>query len=171
MTPTTDTPNLDSTPEASSSTTSSSSSIARPYAADPYAGTPYAGRSSAGYPSDGYARGSTPSGGYDASGGAYAPGAAASPYPGTTMAGQPEPKPLSLTSFWLGIASVIFSFTLFVPVAAIVLGFLARTREPGGRVYAIWGIVLGFVMAVGWALALIAAGGLALAALPFIAVI
>ncbi|WP_227497341.1 DUF4190 domain-containing protein [Planctomonas psychrotolerans] len=100
----------------------------------------------------------------------YGPGSAyATAYSGPASVGALDPKPLSLTSFWLGIASVVFSFTLFVPIAAIVLGFLARTREPSGQVYAIWGIVLGFVMAIGWALALIAAGGLALATLPFIA--
>ncbi len=78
-------------------------------------------------------------------------------------------KTLSYVSFWLGVASVVLSPTVLVPVAAIVLGFLARTREPAGRTWATWGIVLGFVMAFGWLVALIVGGVAALAALPFLA--
>jgi hypothetical protein len=78
-------------------------------------------------------------------------------------------KTLSYVSFWLGIASVVLSPTVLVPVAAIVLGFMARTREPAGRTWATWGIVLGFVMAFGWLVALVVGGVAALAALPFLA--
>jgi hypothetical protein len=102
--------------------------------------------------------------------------------PGYSQPGYQAPRPqqgvyptpfgertLSYVSFWLGIASVVLSPTVLVPVAAIVLGFMARTREPAGRTWATWGIVLGFVMAFGWLVALIVGGVAALAAIPFLA--
>jgi hypothetical protein len=64
-------------------------------------------------------------------------------------------RTLSVVSFALGLASVVFSFTFFVPIAAIVLGFVARPRETAGRVFANWGIALGFVMLFGWVLLLV----------------
>lgn len=60
------------------------------------------------------------------------------------------PRTLSIISIVLGGASVIFGYTFIVPIAAIVLGFLGLNREPAGRTLAIWGIVLGFVMSLGW---------------------
>ena len=96
----------------------------------------------------------------------------------TYTAPQPRPaayptpfgeKTLSYVSFWLGVASVVLSPTVLVPVAAIVLGFMARNREPAGRTWATWGIVLGFVMAFGWLVALVVGGVAALAAIPFVA--
>jgi hypothetical protein len=57
---------------------------------------------------------------------------------------------LSILSLVAGIASLIFGQTFIVPVAAIVLGFLARTREPASRTMSTWGIVLGFVSMFGW---------------------
>ena len=44
----------------------------------------------------------------------------------------------------LGIAGIALGQWL-LSVAAIVLGFVARNREPGARLMANWGLVLGFV--------------------------
>jgi hypothetical protein len=130
-------------------------------ASSPRTGDPAS--SQTGYPQSGYSDPGYPSGGYAQSG--YT---APQPHPGA----YPTPfgeKTLSYVSFWLGVASVVLSPTVLVPVAAIVLGFMARTREPAGRTWATWGIVLGFVMAFGWLVALIVGGVAALAALPFVA--
>ena len=62
---------------------------------------------------------------------------------------------LSVLALVLGIVSLVFGQTFFLPVAAIVLGFLARTREPASRTMGTWGIVLGFVSLFGWLLLLI----------------
>jgi hypothetical protein len=62
-------------------------------------------------------------------------------------------RTLSIVSLVLGGASVLFGYTFIVPIAAIVLGFLGLNREPAGRSFAVWGIVLGFLMSVGWVIA------------------
>jgi len=112
----------------------------------------------------------------NASGGASytAPGYGPRDYAATPPQGVDSPfgeKTLSYVSFWLGIASVVLSPTVLVPIAAIVLGFMARTREPAGRTWGTWGIVLGFVMSLGWLVVLILGGVAALAALPFLALL
>jgi hypothetical protein len=136
-------------------------STASPYSPDASSdtGSPQPGDTRSAYPQSGstYA-------GYDQPGYGYAPRPQQGAYP--TPFGE---KTLSYVSFWLGIASVVLSPTVLVPVAAIVLGFMARTREPAGRTWGTWGIVLGFVMAFGWLVALIVGGVAALAALPFLA--
>ena len=50
----------------------------------------------------------------------------------------------SITALVLGITGIVFGQWLF-SVAAIVFGFVARNREPGARLMANWGLVLGFV--------------------------
>ena len=72
---------------------------------------------------------------------------------------------LSTLALIAGVVSVVFGQTFFVPVAAIVLGVLGYRREPAGRTFAVWGIVLGAVMLFGWALLAIFG---ALFVLPFI---
>lgn len=62
-------------------------------------------------------------------------------------------RALSISAFALGLASVAFGQTFIVPIAAIVLGVMGCRREPGGRALAVWGIVLGSVMAFGWLVA------------------
>jgi hypothetical protein len=85
--------------------------------------------------------------------------------PAATVA---PPRTLSIVSLVLGGASVLFGYTFFVPIAAVVLGFLGLQREPAGRTMATWGIVLGLVMSVGWLI--IAVTGLAvIAPLHFLA--
>jgi len=55
----------------------------------------------------------------------------------------------SISSLVLGIASIPTGLAL-AGIAAIVLGFVARSREPQGRTMANWGIALGFVGLFGW---------------------
>ena len=50
----------------------------------------------------------------------------------------------SITALVLGITGIALGQWL-LSVAAIVLGFIARNREPGSRLMANWGLVLGFV--------------------------
>jgi hypothetical protein len=88
-----------------------------------------------------------------------APAATAAP---TSIAAD---RTLSTLALIAGIVSVVFGQTLFVPIAAIVLGYLGYRREPAGRAFAIWGMVLGAVMLFGWMLLAIAG---ALFFLPFI---
>ena len=76
-----------------------------------------------------------------------------------------EGRVLSTLALIAGIVAVVFGQTFFVPVAALVLGVLGYRREPAGRAFAVWGIVLGAVMLFGWALLAIFG---ALFVLPFI---
>ncbi len=61
-------------------------------------------------------------------------------------------RTLSTLALIAGVISVLAGQTFFVPIAAIVLGYLGYRREPAGRAFAIWGVVLGSVMLFGWAL-------------------
>jgi hypothetical protein len=78
-------------------------------------------------------------------------GAPAGPY--ADAYGQPNyygvtavPKVLSIASLCCGIASLMgFGFFLLPQLAAVVLGHLALTREPGGKGLAVAGLVLGYV--------------------------
>lgn len=83
--------------------------------------------------------------------------------PSQTAAFSPN-RTLGILSLVGGIASIVFGQTVLIPVAAIVLGFLARQREPYSRAFANWGIVLGFVALFGWVAVLIVG---AILALPF----
>lgn len=87
------------------------------------------------------------------------------PYTSTVPA-----RTLSITSFVLGLSSIVFGWTFVAPIAGIVVGVLALSREPHGKAFAVWGIVLNAVMLAGvlFALLLAVAGvGLGLAFLPF----
>jgi hypothetical protein len=75
-----------------------------------------------------------------------------------------DAKNLSVISLILGLASLLLGQTFLVPIAAIVVGVLGYRREPAGRALAVWGIVLGALMAFGWLV--VAVIGLALAG-PF----
>lgn len=71
-------------------------------------------------------------------------------------AGAPAAGPkqgLSLTSFILGIAGIVFSWVpvlgFLASLAAIILGFIARKNEPAAPKWmALVGIILGFVAIV-----------------------
>jgi uncharacterized membrane protein len=78
---------------------------------------------------------------------------------------------LSVVSLVLGIAGILLGQAL-VAIAAIVLGFVARTREPQAITTANWGLVLGFVgLFGGFVLGILAFFGLGpillLGSLPF----
>jgi len=90
-----------------------------------------------------------------------------------TPAPAPAPGPagpkqaLSLTSFILGIAGIVFSWVPILPflasLAAIILGFIARKNEPGAPKWmALVGIILGFV-AIGLAILILVVGAVLLA--------
>jgi hypothetical protein len=68
------------------------------------------------------------------------------PAPGTYA----PPRTLSILSLVAAIASVPLGHFVILPIAAIVLGFLARSREPWARTMSTWGIVLGFVVLFWW---------------------
>ena len=55
----------------------------------------------------------------------------------------------SISSLVLGIASIPTGLAV-AGIVAIVLGFVARNREPQSRTLANWGIILGFVGLFGW---------------------
>jgi hypothetical protein len=55
----------------------------------------------------------------------------------------------SVSSLVLGIVSIPTGLAV-AGIVAIVLGFIARNREPQGRTMANWGIALGFVGLFGW---------------------
>jgi hypothetical protein len=70
--------------------------------------------------------------------------------PTPTPAVYAPPRTLSILSLVAGIASIPFGHFFLLPIAAIVLGFFARSREPYARTMSTWGIVLGFVVLFGW---------------------
>ncbi|WP_051222975.1 DUF4190 domain-containing protein [Agrococcus lahaulensis] len=79
--------------------------------------------------------------------------------------GTSQPKTLSVVALVLGLASIFIGGSILVPIAGIIVGVLARKREPAGRAMALWGIWLSVAMLVLWALLWIVAGGLILAAI------
>jgi hypothetical protein len=79
-------------------------------------------------------------------------------------------RTLSVTSFVLGLASIVFGWTFVAPIAGLVVGIIALGREPLGRTFAVWGIVLNALMLFGVLLGLVlalAGMGLGLTFLPF----
>ncbi|MCU1406112.1 MAG: hypothetical protein JWQ43_2415 [Glaciihabitans sp.] len=67
----------------------------------------------------------------------------------------PDARILGLLSLIGGIASIVFGQTIILPVAAIILGFMARRREVASRTFATWGIALGFLALFGWVIVII----------------
>jgi len=62
---------------------------------------------------------------------------------------------LGILSLIGGILSLVFGQTIILPVVAIVLGFMARNREPASRSFALWGIVLSFIALFGWIIVIV----------------
>jgi hypothetical protein len=83
------------------------------------------------------------------------------PTPPTTSApsAYAPPRTLSILSLVAALASVPLGHFIVLPIAAIVLGFFARSREPWARTMSTWGIAIGFVILFWW----VAAGLFALA--------
>jgi hypothetical protein len=75
------------------------------------------------------------------------------PAPAPAPAATAPPRTLSILSLVAAIASVPLGHLIVLPIAAIVLGFLARRREPWARTMSTWGIVLGFVVLFWWVVA------------------
>jgi hypothetical protein len=73
---------------------------------------------------------------------------------------------LGVLSFAGGIASLILGQTIILPIAAIILGHLARRREPAGRTFGTWGIALGYFALFGWLVVIIV--GIVIAAPVFL---
>ncbi|MGO4594383.1 hypothetical protein AB4Z18_11245 [Leifsonia sp. 2TAF2] len=79
-------------------------------------------------------------------------------------------RTLSTTSLALGVASIVFGWTLVAPIAGLVVGIMALKREPEGTNLAVWGIVLNAVMLAGaafFAILALVGIGIGFAALPF----
>ena len=85
----------------------------------------------------------------------------------TPVAAASAPRTLSILSLIAGIAAIPLGHLVVLPLAAIVLGFLARSREPEGRTFANWGIGLGFALLFWW----MAVGALAVAVFAPLALI
>jgi hypothetical protein len=74
---------------------------------------------------------------------------------GTTQTSAAPSQALSILSLVAGVVSIAFGQTFFLPIAAIVLGFIGRGREPQARTLSTIGIILGFLMLLGWILVVI----------------
>src|ERR1700709_1659590 len=62
----------------------------------------------------------------------------------------PWSRTLSILSIVAAIASVPLGHFFILPLAAIILGFYGRSREPWARTLSTWGIVIGFVVMFWW---------------------
>jgi hypothetical protein len=60
------------------------------------------------------------------------------------------PRTLSILSLVAAIASVPLGHFFILPLAAIILGFYGRSREPWARTLSTWGIAIGFVVMFWW---------------------
>jgi hypothetical protein len=99
---------------------------------------------------------------------APAPAIAPAAAPTAATAQAAPSSPLSITSLVLGLASIFAGWTFLAPVAGLVTGIMALSREPQSRTMAIWGIAINAVMLAGslvFGLVALVAG---LAALPFL---
>ncbi|GAB3581160.1 hypothetical protein GCM10027406_21800 [Leifsonia lichenia] len=88
----------------------------------------------------------------------------------TNVAYQAPARTLSITSFVLGLSSIVFGWTFVAPLAGLVVGILALGREPQGKTIAVWGIVLNAIMLAGAvfvAMLAVVGAGIGLAFLPF----
>lgn len=59
-------------------------------------------------------------------------------------------RTLSILSLVAAIASVPLGHFFILPLAAIILGFYGRSREPWARTLSTWGIAIGFVVMFWW---------------------
>lgn len=63
---------------------------------------------------------------------------------------QAQPKGFSVTALVLALVSIVFGFTLILPLAALIFGIIGAKREPAGRGMAIVGIVIGALDLLVW---------------------
>ena len=59
-------------------------------------------------------------------------------------------RTLSILSLIAACAAIPLGHIVVLPIAAIVLGFVARRREPEARTLSMWGIIVGFVLLFWW---------------------
>ncbi len=83
--------------------------------------------------------------------------------PDTPLVAAAPQRTLGIVSFALGLGSLAFGLIFLVPIAAIVLGVMALSREPSSKGFAITGIVIGAIQ-LGW---LLVTGAIFLVAFPF----
>ena len=86
---------------------------------------------------------------------------------GTTPDSPSTTGTLAISSLVLGLVSIVAGWTFLAPLAGLVVGILALSREPQSRTMAIWGIVLNAVMLAGVILIGLVAVVFGLAVLPF----
>ena len=74
----------------------------------------------------------------------YQAGSASNPYQAAT--GPAEPKTLSIISMITGIVGVIsFGYFGLASIAALILGYMGKRREPSARAFWLTGIITGWV--------------------------
>ena len=78
-------------------------------------------------------------------------------------------KTLSIVSLALGLASIFLGISILVPIAGIVVGVMARKREPAGRTMALWGIWLSVITLVVGALLWIVFGAVIIGSIGLLA--
>ncbi|QCR18629.1 hypothetical protein [Agrococcus sp. SGAir0287] len=71
----------------------------------------------------------------------------------------------SITSLVIGIVSIFANWTFLAPIAGLIVGIMAKRREPHARTIANWGIGLNVAMLVLGVILWIAVGGFILAAI------
>ena len=99
------------------------------------------------------------------------PQAAAQP-PVQPQAQTPQGSAFAITSFVLGIASIVSGWTFFAPIAGLILGILALRRGTSERTLALWGVWLNGVMLALSLIGIVVFGallGAGVLALPFLA--
>lgn len=90
-------------------------------------------------------------------------------YPAAANAQQAAPSnTLGIVSLVLGLVSIFAGWTFLAPIAGLVLGIMALSREPHNRTMAIWGIVLNAVLLAGSVLLALLAIVAGIAFLPFL---
>jgi hypothetical protein len=68
---------------------------------------------------------------------------------------QLAPTGKSTASMWIGIVSLVFGFTFFLPLLGFILGVVGYKREPTARSMSITGLILNGIFLVGWSIVLL----------------
>jgi len=56
----------------------------------------------------------------------------------------------STSSLVLGVASILFGFTFFVPLAAVICGIIGLRKEPESKPMALAGLITGAISFLAW---------------------
>lgn len=83
----------------------------------------------------------------------------------TEISVQKESRGWGMTSLVMGIASILMSWTFFIPIIGLIVGIVAKRREPHARTLANWGVGLNAAMLVVGVVLWIIWGGIILATL------